>query len=313
MITIYKQEGSHLVPVTELVEKGVQWVDLFSPTEEEILAVEKRFALPIPSLEQVKEIETTSRLYQEEAAHYMTITLIAHALHPQQESLTHLTFILKENTLITLRYDEPSPLTSFAKWITNKPTIPVDSAFSLLLGLLEVSIDRLADILENVSFGVEKLSVEVFAKGKAKNFQHYLLSIGEQGHLLSNARESLVSMNLTIGYLKKTHLGLSKGRIGNIGLDIAALNDHTMFLGQKINFLLDTCFGLLNVEQTKIIKIFSVAAVMFLPPTLIASIYGMNFKKMPEINWLLGYPFALIMIIISAMLPYMYFKRKGWL
>jgi magnesium transporter len=141
--------------------------------------------------------------------------------------------------------------------------------------------------------------------------------IGRNGDLLSKARESLVSLTRLLAFVQQsTQVQMSqdvRGRFRNVSRDATALSDHASFVSNKINFLLDATLGLINIEQNAIIKIFSVAAVVFLPPTLIASIYGMNFHHMPELGWEGGYPWALGLMVVSAVLPYVYFKRRGWL
>lgn len=317
MLTAYEQKDHHLVmlPFEEISNDKVVWIDLYCPTLEEEQEVEEKFRLVVPTREETREIETTSRLYEENGTHYMTITLLTSALYPKKTQI-NLTFILKSSLLIILRYDEPSTIHVFDAWMTNKPSIPVDNASSLLLGFLEKYIERFADILENGSSKIEELSKEIFIEQKKHKFEAHLVTIGQYEQGVSSAKESLKSLILLFRYLKQKQLLHSKDlddRAQNLQLDITALNDHTQFYEHKISFLLDATFGFIDIEQTKIIKIFSVAAVMFLPPTLVASIYGMNFKQMPELSWTYGYPFAVCMIILSAILPYIYFRNKGWL
>jgi len=317
MLKAYQQQNHHLasLPFDEINKDLVLWIDLFSPTEEEERRVEEAFQLQIPTREETKEIETTSRLYEENDAHYMTITLLASALYPEKTQI-NITFILKKNVLICLRYDEPSTIRSFASWITNKPSIPVDNTPSLLLGFLEKCVGRIADILESFSLKIEELSQAIFINQKKHQFESHLVIIGKYEQGISSAKESLKSLSLLFRYLRQTQLVSGADldeRMHNLQLDATALNEHTQFFEHKISFLLDATFGFIDIEQTKIIKIFSVAAVMFLPPTLVASVYGMNFKKIPELDWSFGYPFALCLIILSALFPYLYFRNKGWL
>jgi magnesium transporter len=145
-----------------------------------------------------------------------------------------------------------------------------------------------------------------------------LEQIGRKGDLTSHIRDSLVTLERLVGFLGHVAMQRKSGkdlreRLKTLSRDVRSLTDHSSFLSQKITFLLDATLGMINIEQNAIIKIFSVAAVVFLPPTLIASIYGMNFEEMPELDWLFGYPFAIALMILSAILPYLFFKRRGWL
>jgi magnesium transporter len=180
-------------------------------------------------------------------------------------------------------------------------------------------IDRLADVLERVSRDIEKLSVEIFhpvetkASRRDRNFQRLLKDIGRKESLTSNIRDSLASLQRLTGFLGNAVNGKdARERVKTLAGDALSLADHASFLSQKTTFLLDATLGMINIEQNAIIKIVSLAAVVFLPPTLVASIYGMNFAVMPELQWLLGYPFALVLMVVSAILPYWYFRRRGW-
>ena len=193
----------------------------------------------------------------------------------------------------------------------------------MLIALLEAIVDRLADILERAGRDIDGISRDVFQhKGakptKSQDFQKVLEAIGRKGDLTSNIRDSLVTLERLVGFLGQGTMQRKSGkdvreRIKTLARDVRSLADHASFLSQKITFLLDATLGMINIEQNAIIKIFSVAAVVFLPPTLIASIYGMNFQFMPELDEVYGYPMALGLMVLSAILPYVYFKRRGWL
>ena len=194
-----------------------------------------------------------------------------------------------------------------------------------MTGLIEALIDRMADALERLGNEIDVISREVFrskvdkATKKTRNLQSFIEQIGRKGDFLTMVRESLVSISRLVAY----HVAVESGdrkltketrqRIKLIQRDAASLGEHASFMANKINFLLDATLGLINLEQNQIIKIFSVAAVVFLPPTLVASIYGMNFDFMPELQLTLGYPLAIVLMVLSAILPFVYFKRRGWL
>jgi magnesium transporter len=192
-----------------------------------------------------------------------------------------------------------------------------------LVGLLDTIVDRLADFIERIQSEVETLSHTVFeAEGgvaaRKRRFDVVLQSIGREGEVTSKARESAHSLGRLLTFLAYAVNERKEGkplqlRVRAASRDVSSLTDHATFLSGKIIFLLDATLGMIQIQQNDIIKIFSVAAVVFLPPTLIASIYGMNFHVMPELDWLFGYPFALGLMVLCAVLPYLYFKHRGWL
>jgi magnesium transporter len=298
------------------------WFDLFNPTPEEDRLVESCLKISIPSREEMEEIESSARLYTEEGAEFMTVTVLTD-LDTDHPSRTPVTFILKGNRLVTVRYADPRPFKTFIGRL-QKPNRHSTGEL-IMLGLLEAMIDRLADALEHTSSNIDAISREVFrsnsqaARRNTRNLQLVIEQIGQKGDFLGLARESLVSLSRLLTYHRAFDIENAKlskearQQTKVLQRDVASLSDHDSFLSAKINFLLDATLGLINLEQNQIIKIFSVAAVVFLPPTLVASIYGMNFDFMPELKWLFGYPFAIFLMVASAILPYMYFKRRGWL
>ena len=297
------------------------WVDLISPNADEIAKVQKFLSLEIPTRAEMQEIEASSRLYQENGAYFMTATAVTSPEHDSLEA-SAITFILSEAYLVTVRYLNPKPFDSFAARI-QKPGSSYSSSTDLMIGLLETIIDRMADILEMHSAEVERISKAIFTadghRGAPQvNLQETIKDIGIEGNHVSILRESLVSVSRMAIYLNQAvaqhpQVAALREILKEISRDLASLADHASFMASKVNFILDATLGMINIEQNKIIKLFSVAAVVFLPPTLIASIYGMNFQAMPELSWPFGYPLAIVLMIVSAILPYTYFKRKGWL
>ena len=300
------------------------WVDLIEPTQEQEQLVEATFSIDVPTREEMKEIEASNRLYEENGVLYMTITIVTRLDSDLPES-SQITFILAKDRLVTNRYSDPLPFQRFIAYAERHPVV-CSSAAALLAGLIEAIVNRMADVLERVGADLDQLSSEVFsqsskrrrtAKSVARDSRTILTRVGQNGDLTSKARESLVSLNRLLTFVQQSAaVSLAndvRARFRTLGRDVLALSDHASFLGNKATFLLEATLGMLNIEQNNIIKIFSVAAVVFLPPTLIASIYGMNFQVMPELEWLLGYPFAVGLMVVSAILPYVYFKRRGWL
>ena len=316
------------------VPEGTVWLDMVEPTAAEETAVEAALGLDIPTREELAEIEASSRLYQEDGAAFMTANLIRRGDNDQPES-SPVTFIIKGNVLITIRYHHPQAFPVYVKRAM-KPQLTAMTGWGIYISLLEAVVDRAADHLERVGQIVEETSRKTFGTGrmmgadpKAKrqprkrnvSLTELIENIGEEGDFTSKMRESLVSIGRVAAFitaildqLKQTkEVKENRARVRILQRDIQSLTDHASFLSGKIGFLLEAVLGLISIEQNGIIKIFSVAAVVFLPPTLVASIYGMNFDFMPELHWTFGYPFALAMMILSAILPFIYFKRKGWL
>ncbi len=301
------------------------WLDLDQPTEAERRSVEAALAIPLPTREEMQEIEPSSRLYSEGGALFMTATIIAHADDPNPTA-NPISFILAHRTLVTLRYSDPRPFLTYGQRLV-RAQATCASAEEALIGILETVIDRIADILEKVSTDLDAIARQIFAGvaepavgGERSDLQVVLKNLSRDEDLTSTARESLLGLLRVVRYFtaageapSKKESKDQKTRLKTIARDIAILNEHVSFELQKIAFLLDATLGMINIEQNRIIKLFSVAAVVFLPPTLVASIYGMNFDVMPELKWVFGYPMAIAMMILSAVLPYLYFKRRGWL
>jgi len=334
MLRVYKREADHLVPqdidTAALPEAGLPieispWIDLFNPTPEEDRFVETLVGISIPTREEMQEIEVSSRLYNENGAEFMTFTALIN-LDTETPSTSPVTLILKDTTLITVRYAEPRPFLTFAMRGQRPGGVPCTTGEQIMIGLIEALIDRIADALERVGLKIDSISRDVFhhedkagRASKSRDFQRAIVEIGREGDLLSLVRESLVSLNRVMTYhaaVFETETGASResrARVRTNLRDIAALTDHNSYLTTKINFMLDATLGLINLEQNQIIKIFSIAAVCLMPPTLVASIYGMNFKHIPELDFEYGYPMALVLMTITAILPVWYFRRRGWL
>ncbi|ABI78672.1 magnesium and cobalt transport protein CorA [Hyphomonas neptunium ATCC 15444] len=308
------------------------WVDILRPSKDEETAIERALGIDVPTIEEMSEIEVSSRLYTEEGATFMTTMMLSHT-DGDNVLLSPITFILKGEQLITVRYAEPRSIDAFIARCQKGATYTADG---VVAGLLDGLIERIGDVLERTGHELDALSDNIFAikaplvdgavaekvskrnKARPRNYQSVLEQIGRKGDLLSKVRESLISFQRLLAF--GTEIAVSRkpgkeyeGRLRTLTRDVQSLSDHTSFLTQKINFLLDATLGMINIEQTGIIKIFSVAAVVFLPPTLIASIYGMNFEVMPELSWPVGYPLALCLMVLSAVVPYQFFKWRGWL
>jgi magnesium transporter len=295
------------------------WIDLVFPSHDEETRVERLTKVEIPTREEMAEIEVSSRLYRENDTLYMTASLIVKGDAPAPQSCP-VSFILTRQRLVTVRYSEPSVFRTFPQQ-AEKADSDLRSADSVLIGLLEAIIDRTADILERVSAETDAISLGVLQSetGKetmSRDYKAVLRRLGQSGDLNSKARESLVSLGRLVNFLHgecgDLHPELM-GRTDIMATDIRSLSDHASYVAGTTTFLLDATLGLINIEQNAIIKIVSVVSVLIMPPTMVGTIYGMNFRYMPELDWRIGYPLALLAMLVSAVLPYLYFRRRGWL
>ncbi len=299
--------------------QDIVWIDLFEPTASEEGFIENLLGIDIPTHEDMHEIELSSRLYQRNNTFFMTLTIVTYtnAFRPESHVVT---FILHHKTLITVRYFNKFPFTdSVLKLKTNQNACR--QGHSLLIWMLQEIADQLADILEIIAQKIEEISFNIFNTQNRKspkntNFKEVLFSIGIYENLLSKTRESLFNMARILSFISGISYFENSDEQKVIHLmshDVPPLIEHANFLSNKMNFLLDATLGMINIEQNSIMNALSVVSVVFLPPTLVASIYGMNFEIMPELSWPFGYPFALFLMLVSGFLPYQLFKFKKWL
>jgi len=322
MLSVYVPHGTSLERVT--AESGAPppaatvWIDLVSPTLQEDKLVESMLGIAVPTREEMQEIEVSSRLYVEQGARYMTATLMCHS--DTAPKTTPVTFILAAQRLVTVRYDDPRPFAIVEHKLARLCPAKISGA-GVLMDLLDAVIDRAADIQERIGAEVDQISHTIFEPDETMgppSYNDVLKALGRKGDLTSKVRESLVSIGRLLLFLANESEGMkwpkdTRTQLQSMQRDVVSLTDHASYLSNKITFLLDAMLGVVNLQQNAIIKIFSVAAVVLMPPTLVASIYGMNFKHMPELNWPLGYPLALLVMVLAAVLPYMYFKWRKWL
>lgn len=319
--------------------KNIVWLDLVEPTIEEEKLVEKYYKIDAPTREEMDKIEVLSPFYKEDGAYFMTVTAIHKADKDYPEG-TAVTFILSPKGLITIRHSKLRAFNYFSARAVRNPALCSTPEIALE-GLVENMVDGLADVLEKTGNDIDQLMNDVFEKPKAitisnnkkikkskdeqdagqhENYFNILLKrVGRTSNLISKIRESLVSINRMLIFFGQIddgkHMSRKEHRIRfrNITREIHSLTEYSNFLAQRNSFMFDATLGMINVEQNMIIKVFTVAAAVFLPPTLIASIYGMNFKYMPELEWLFGYPLSILLMLCSAILPYLFFKRRGWI
>lgn len=307
----------------EGIAAAATWIDLEEPTRDEEKLVEQLVGVPVPTRDDMVEIEPSSRLYERDGALYMTLSTLW-GVEEGQPSSEPISFVLAGNRLVTVRYVTPKPVRAFISHVRREPELARD-ALTVLVRLLDSIIDRLADELEESGREMEAISSRIFAKDMderripARQLTALLTRIGRAQSLLARIRETSVSALRFLSFLvgsERLHKPESEGardHLLSLQTDASALLEHGGQQTDDLNFLLDAALGLISVEQNAAMKLFSWAALVFLPPTLIAGIYGMNFTHMPELDWLYGYPAALTLIVISAVVPMWVLKRRGWI
>jgi magnesium transporter len=320
MLTTYYDRAGQLEIGTEGNLNDAAWIDLYAPSTEEEQRVEAELKITIPTREEMREVESSSALYHEGDATYITVRAVERGSRGEP-GLTSFTLVLVRQQFITLRYAEPKSFVQFLAR-THKPEQAFPSSQSLLLCLLETMVDRDADILEEIGDALDPISLEIFSRDTstsmeniaAKDLSQVLTRIGNAGELAARVRQSLHSIGRALPFLKlevESNTALDT-RLKTLTVDVQSLLEHDNFLQTQIQFLLDSNIGLISIQQNAIMKTLSVAAVIFLPPTLIGSIYGMNFEHMPELHWAHGYAFALGLMLLSVVLPLAFFRIRRW-
>ena len=293
------------------------WIDLRSPGEDEVAEVNAATGLKVPTREDVSAIEASSRLQRIGEALYLSAPLLADGEAPQ---LSPVGFILTPERLVTLRFDK---FAAFDQAAGNAATDEAISALGAFTCLFESIVDKLADGLELLAGELDQVSRGVFHHknhrrgGSNEVFQRQILArVGRVGERLSQIKDVLLGVGRIVPFVLEVRQAEMPepitARLKAVRQDILSLNDYEMHLATKVQFLLDAVLGFINISQNDIFKVLTVWSIVGIPPTLIAGIYGMNFKTMPELNWTWGYPFGWAMILISALIPLAWFKWKGW-
>jgi magnesium transporter len=300
---------------------GAFWIDLLNPTAEEISQVAADFGIAVPSRESLQEIETSSRLRILGQVLYVSMPLAI-----QDESAgfapVPLGFVLSPERLVTVRYSEVPAFDGVAARVQQKQDVGSARVFC---ALIEGMVDYRADQLEKLSGDLSKVSARAFGpptssrqhdKRVSQGLHECLKAIGIAGDQISHSRESTLGLQRIIGFvLKMATDWLSpeeKTRLSTAQQDLVSLVEFEAHLSGKTQFLLDAILGFINTEQNEIFKVLTIVSVVGIPPTLIASMYGMNFHDMPELSWRYGYPYGLTLIALSILLPILWFKRRGW-
>ena len=316
-------DGSHIDAGKAAIPPGATWIDLEEPTKEEEALVEKAIGVNVPTEQELAEIEPSSRLFERDGALYMTLSTLR-GIEEGTPTATPIGFVLAGNRLVTVRYATPKPVLVFSQHVGREPEL-ARSAMTVLVRLLDAIIDRLADELEGSGAEIEQISSRIFRREMderripAARLTAMLTRIGRAQSLLARIRETAVSTARLLSFLGGSAPIAEAGNeaerkhLATLATDVASLIDHSGFLADNLIFLLDAALGLISVEQNAGMKLFSWVALVFLPPTLIAGVFGMNFKYMPELESPHGYPFAIALMTASAILPLWYFKRRGWI
>ena len=299
----------------DLTRKDLVWVDLAYPSEEERELVQSVFPLELPDDEELQDLEASARYYQDQHGIHIRSTFVQTA--DDVASIVNMSFSLHQGRLLTVHDDDLSLLRLFRMQARSSRGMVRDAA-DILLSCYELGVERDADVLERIYTALDEVGTVVLSRKKeitSRIMRDNVERIAAQEDLNSKVRLDLIDNRRALSFLLRSRV-LSPDqaqRVKGVLRDIDSLNGHTGFIFDKINFLMDALLGMINLEQNKIIKIFSIAAVVFLPPTLVASIYGMNFEHMPEMKWPLGYPIALLLMVFAGGAPYLYFRQKGWL
>lgn len=308
-----------MITETEL-DGRARWLDLVSPTANEEAEVESALGIDVPTQEDIRKNEPSSRLYREDGATFMAARIIVHGETPLPQT-SNVAFILKNDTLVTVRYEQSRAFDLCASEIQRADSKPTGT--SALIGLIEALVDRTSELLEGAANAADDMALSSLPaddqpskRRTVAELEAVLAEVQRLHRRVAKVRESLVSLGRMTGYLltqSEFDDPEFRERARSMSRDIISVTDHATFVAQNIQFVLDTLLGVISVEQNAIVKFFSIVAVVLLPPTLIAAIYGMNFETMPELTWTLGYPAALGAMLASAVLPYLWCRKRGWL
>ena len=295
------------------------WIDLLDPTDDERARVERATKLRLPTKAAIEEIESSSRVFIEGGAFYLS-TPVLESSDCMTGAVTAIGFVLSPAQLVTLRFRRVAAFDAVA---ASYSSVTAPSASDAFLKILENVVDYTADALEHASAELERISHAAFHADGAppakasQALRGALRQLGRMGDGISHIRDALLGLGRIAAFVHEhgheTHAAADAVRLKAIRADIASLNDYQVHLSGKVQFLLDATLGFINIEQNDIVKTLTVVSVVGVPPVLIAGIYGMNFKNIPEFNWWFGYPYALVLIVVSALLPIAWFKWRGWM
>ena len=317
-----------LYPTSALAEpshpqRSVLWVDLFDPADEEKAEVEGKFNLKLPSREDLSEVESSSRTSEEDGVLFLSMPVVSHA-HALDEAPSPIGFVLSKDVLITIRYTQLHSFDTVAAKFSKKEA--PKSSVETFAALVDEIVDLSADALEGIAAELDAVSRSVFLRNRAKRHHlarsndalyDMLTNVGNAGVRLSRIRGSLLGLQRIVPFVsipKREWIPPQvQGRLTTAQGDLSSLTEYEGHLSGKVQFLLDAVLGFISTKQNDIFTVLTIVSVVGIPPTLIASIYGMNFKNMPELDWAWGYQYGLAVIALSTVLPILWFKWRGWL
>jgi len=303
----------HLEEDDDLSSDSPVWIDIVAATDEESLWIEQTYHLTLPKPEHLRDIEASARFYEEDGELHLRSDFL---LGKQSDSRSvTVAFVLTGNILISV-HEEDLPVFRNLRTRTNLQSGEIEGSKDVLIDLYSMDVEFSADALEEVYADLGQVSQAVLnTKLSDKEAADVLASIAQAEHLNGRIRRNVMDTRRAISFLMRSKLldATQYEDARQIMQDIDSLDGHTSFLFDKINFLMSATVGFININQNKVVRLFSVASVTLLPPMLIASIYGMNFRHMPELDWAAGYAFAIILMLLSVLLPFLLFYRKGWL
>ena len=303
--------------------RKVSWLDLLDPTPEERSIVESDYGLKLPSREDLSEVESSSRVAEENGVLFLSMPIVSHA-RALEDAPSPIGFVLSKNVLVTIRYTQLRSFDAAAAKLSKNDTRA--SSVDAFATLVEEMVDRSADLLEDIAAELDAVSRSVFLKTRTRRrhmtrsndaLHRTLIEVGNAGERLSQIRGSLLGLQRIVPFVSepqrewipndvRSRLKVAQG-------DLLSLTDYETHLSDKVQFLLDAVLGFINTKQNDIFTVLTIVSVVGIPPTLVASIYGMNFKNMPELDWAWGYQFGLTLIVLSTILPILWFKWRGWL
>jgi magnesium transporter len=314
---------AHPVSPKGQAARKVSWLDLLDPTPDERSIVESDYGLRLPSREDLSEVESSSRIAEENGVLFMSVPIASYE-HAGDEAPSPIGFVLSKDVLVTIRYASSRSFDAAAARFAR--CAPPGSSAEAFATLIEEIVDSTADRVEDLAAELDALSRSVFRRPRSRQRQqersndalrNTLIEVGNAGEQLSQMRSRLVGLQRIVPFAcepprdwipdgVRSRLRVAQG-------DLVSLTDYQIHLSDKVQFLLDAVLGFINTKQNDIFTVLTIVSVVGIPPTLVASIYGMNFKNMPELDWAWGYQFGLAMIVISTIVPILWFKWRGWL
>jgi magnesium transporter len=302
---------------------GAVWIDMFDPDEATRQQVEAVTGLHVPSREDLSEIESSSRIYREGDTLYLSVPSLVRGEGGDART-SPVGFVLSPDRLLTIRFFALPAFETYAARCRSGANADRTS-ISILLGLCEVLVDRIADVLEREGEELDSVSRRIFRPADSRRIRPrrtetelraLLRNVGRVGDLVSKIRDTLLGLGRIIPFVLANAAWITpdqKSRFKILRADIASLTDYDGHLAGKVQFLLEATLGFIGIEQNNIIRVLTVVSVVGVPPTFFASLWGMNYRNMPELDWSWGYPAAMLVILLSAVLPLVWFRVRGWL